>query len=127
MYFLREPIDEWVYLFKNSRVRAEFHSKNIKAAQEKLDVLHMSHEERQAYTAYRRSRTNTFEIFEAKYTQGKEDEKRENARRMQAKGFDVATIREITGLTEQELACPVIDPNRSCAAAQPSQWQGDFR
>ena len=35
--------------------------------------------------------------------QGKEQTQRENARRMQAKGFDVATIREITGLTEQEI------------------------
>ena len=46
---IRHPIDEWVYLFKNSQVRDDFHSKNIQAAKENLMVLHMSETERSAY------------------------------------------------------------------------------
>ena len=67
----------------------------------------MNPEERSGYEAFLLSRASSLDLLESKFKeglqQGKEDEKRENARRMQAKGFDIATIREITGLTEQEI------------------------
>ena len=112
---IRQPIDEWIYLFKNSQVRDDFHSKNIQAAKEKLALLHMNPEERSGYEAFLLSRASSLDLLESKFKegkaeglqqgleQGKEQTQRENARRMQAKGFDVATIREITGLTEQEI------------------------
>ena len=43
---INNGIDEWVYFFKNSEIKDDFHSKNIQQAREKLDVLKMSEEER---------------------------------------------------------------------------------
>jgi predicted transposase/invertase (TIGR01784 family) len=108
---IQQPIDEWVYLFKNSQVRDDFHSRNIQAAKTKLDLLHMSEKERRAYETFMLSRANSMEILGGQYQlgkeegkeEGKQEEKRESARRMRAKGFAPAEIMEITGLTEAEI------------------------
>lgn len=109
---IRQPIDEWVYLFKNSQVRDDFHSKNIQAAKEKLTVLHMSEAERKAYEQFQISRASAMDVLAGQYQEGmsqgieigKEQNNRENARKMKAKGLDFALIAEISGLTEVEIA-----------------------
>lgn len=117
---IQRPIDEWVYLFKNSEVREDFHSHNIQAAKEKLDLLQMNEKERHAYESFLLSRANANDVMEGQYQLGKEDgieigkergkeegivlTNRENARRMRQKGFALSVIAEITGLTETEIA-----------------------
>lgn len=49
---IRSPIDEWVYMIKNSEVRDDFQSKNIDKAREKLRIMNMSEEERRRYDRY---------------------------------------------------------------------------
>jgi len=124
---IRHPIDEWVYLFKNSEVRAEFHSKNIQAAREKLLLLHMNEADREAYQQFQLSRASALDVFTGQYKEGMEQgieigkeqgieigkeqgielgrdaEKRENARKLRDKGFDPAVIVEITGLSAAEI------------------------
>lgn len=100
---IQQPIDEWVYLFKNSQVRDDFRSRNIQTAKAKLDLLQMSEKERRAYETFMLSRANTLDIMGDQYQSGKNDEKRENARRMLAKGYPPSEIMEITGLTEAEI------------------------
>jgi len=112
---IHQPIDEWVYLFKNSQVRDDFHSKNIQAAKEKLMVLHMSEAERKAYEQFQISRASAMDVLAGQYQEGKEQgieigkeqgidlTKRENARKMKAKGLDLALIAEISGLSEAEI------------------------
>jgi hypothetical protein len=108
---IRQPIDEWVYLFKNSAVLDEFHSKNIQAAKEKLLLLHMDEAERDAYHQFQLSRASALDVLAGQYKEGmeqgieigKEAEKRENARKLRDKGFDLALITEITGLSAAEI------------------------
>jgi hypothetical protein len=108
---IRHPIDEWVYLFKNSEVLDDFHSKNIQAAKEKLLLLHISAEDRQAYQQFQISRASALDVMAGQYREGIEQgielgkvaERRENARKLRNKGFDPALIAEITGLPETEI------------------------
>lgn len=109
---IQQPIDEWVYLFKNSQVRDDFHSRNIQTAKEKLDLLQMPEKERHAYESFLLSRANAMDVLAGQYqlgkaegkTEGKTEEKRENAHKMRQKGFPLNVIAEITGLTEAEIA-----------------------
>jgi len=112
---IHQPIDEWVYLFKNSQVRDDFHSKNIQAAKEKLMVLHMSETERKAYEQFQISRASAMDVLAGQYQegieqgieigkeQGKEEATRENARKMRLEGLDLALIAKISGLSEAEI------------------------
>jgi predicted transposase/invertase (TIGR01784 family) len=69
---INSGIDEWVYFFKNSEVRSDFHSKNIQAAAEKLDLLKMSATERRAYEKYLTNRASEKDMIESAYDEGVE-------------------------------------------------------
>jgi predicted transposase/invertase (TIGR01784 family) len=101
---IQHPIDEWVYLFKNSAVRADFHSRNIQAAKEKLDLLQMDEKERHAYESFLLSRANAIDAMDGHYQLGRTEEKRENAYKMRQEGLALNLIAKITGLTEAEIA-----------------------
>lgn len=49
---IQSPIDEWIYMIKNSEVRSDFKSKNIHKAREKLRIMNMNKEERKRYDKY---------------------------------------------------------------------------
>jgi len=108
---IRHPIDEWVYLFKNSAVRDDFHSRNIQAAKEKLTVMQMSEADRKAYEQFLLSRANALDVMTGHFQQGveqgmalgKEEANRDNARKMRQEGLDLAVIARITGLSEAEI------------------------
>ena len=46
------PLDEWIYMIKNSEVKAEFKSKNIQIARAKLDYMKMSASEKRRRDRY---------------------------------------------------------------------------
>ncbi len=49
---IRNTLDEWVYALKEAEVKPEFKAKGIKEAGERLTLLHLSQEERNAYERY---------------------------------------------------------------------------
>jgi predicted transposase/invertase (TIGR01784 family) len=49
---VKEDIDEWIYMLKNSEIKKEFKSKYIKEAEERLTMLKMNEKERKAYDRY---------------------------------------------------------------------------
>ncbi len=104
---VQSAIDEWVYMFKNSAIRDDFHAKNIQAAREKLDYLKMDEAERKAYESYMFSRAIQESVLQSAFSdgevKGKIEEKHENARKMKAKGLELALIAEISGLSEAEI------------------------
>ena len=112
---IRHPIDEWIYLFKNSAVRDDFHSRNIQAAKEKLTVMQMSEADRKAYKQFLLSRANALDVMTGHFQQGIEQgieigkeqgiefANRENARKMRDAGLDPTFIARITSLTEAEI------------------------
>ena len=48
----KDPLDQWMYLLKNSAVKSSFRAKGIQEAGKALDIMKMSKEERQAYERY---------------------------------------------------------------------------
>ena len=49
---IESPLDEWIYMIKNSEVKAEFKSKNIQIAKAKLDYMKMSAAEKRRHDRY---------------------------------------------------------------------------
>ena len=49
---IESPLDEWIYMIKNSEVKAEFKSKNIQIAKAKLDYMKMSASEKRRHDRY---------------------------------------------------------------------------
>ena len=60
----KSPLDEWIYLFKNSAIKSNFKAKGIKKAGKVLDKLNMSKEERQAYDDYIDTKRYNKGVFE---------------------------------------------------------------
>jgi predicted transposase/invertase (TIGR01784 family) len=52
---IQEGLDEWVYLFKNSKIEPHFKAKGIQKAKEKLAVAKLSKRKRTAYEQYLRN------------------------------------------------------------------------
>ncbi|WP_446009660.1 PD-(D/E)XK nuclease family transposase [Candidatus Electrothrix sp.] len=109
---INSGIDEWVYFFKNSEVRPDFHSKNIQAAAEKLDLLNMSEQERRAYEKYLISRASEKDMIESAYDEGiekgiergVEKGRAEVALNMLRTGMlTTDQIAEVTGLSAEEM------------------------
>ena len=48
----KSPLDEWMYLLKNSSIKSNFKAKGIKEAGRTLDMMKMTKEERQRYERY---------------------------------------------------------------------------
>lgn len=49
---IKDPIDEWIYLFKNSAVRDDFKAKGISEAKERMQEILLEQNERKAYLRY---------------------------------------------------------------------------
>ena len=49
---INDTLDEWVYFFKNSEVKENFHAKGMDEVKKKLSVLNMTDEERKRYDKY---------------------------------------------------------------------------
>jgi predicted transposase/invertase (TIGR01784 family) len=49
---IKDPIDEWIYLFKNSAVRDDFKAKGISEAKERMQEILLGQNERKAYLRY---------------------------------------------------------------------------
>lgn len=64
------PIDEWIYLLKNSEIKESFKSKNIDKAREKLRVLNMSSEQRKQYERYLMNLASEKDIIETARQEG---------------------------------------------------------
>lgn len=100
---IQNGIDEWVYFFKNSEIKDEFHSKNIQQAREKLDVLKMNAEERRAYEEFLVARAAQDDILQTARLEGERDKAHQIARSMRQEGLEPAMIAKITGLSLAEI------------------------
>ena len=82
------PIDEWIYMIKNSEVRDDFQSKNIDKAREKLRVMNMSEEERRRYDKYLLNVAVEEDMVETARKEGEEkgrEEERQNTEKEKEK------------------------------------------
>jgi hypothetical protein len=49
---IKDTLDEWVYFLKHAKIKESFKAKGIQEANEKLDAMKLSEEERKKYNAY---------------------------------------------------------------------------
>jgi len=117
---VQNKIDEWVYFLKHSKVKPEFNAPGLSEAVEKLEYSRLSLEERGAYDKYVDiCRSNRSTVYTAKLEGKAEGEAigiekgeaigeargvKKTAKNMKDKGFDVAVISEVTGLSAEEIA-----------------------
>ena len=105
----KDTLDQWIYFLKNEEVQDNFQAKGLAEAKEILDYLKCSEEERLDYERYRESLHYQASMYETNYLgakiegkiEGKNERNIEIAKTMLAKGFDIKTVVEITGLSEE--------------------------
>ena len=120
---ISKEIDEWLYVMKHSKISKDFKSTIMQKVSDRLAILKMTDVERKKYNTHinktlkeRDYLTSAeekgkklgvqegIEIGEKKgREEGKQEERLEIARKMLGKGKSIEEIKEITGLTEEEI------------------------
>ena len=121
------PLDQWLYFLCTSDIPDDADAPGLKEAREKLQVMHMNRDEQVAYDRYLMDRAvlrnqyitakgeGHLEGFAEGRVKGIEQgraegieqgmlkEKKENARKMKARGLPLEMIADITDLSPEEL------------------------
>lgn len=107
---INEPLDEWIYFFKNNEVKDGFKAKGMEAVREKLAVNNLPDEDRQRYNKFldnlhwEASVTETAKIEEAeRFNDALKQQKIEIAIKCIKRGNTNEEIIEITSLTNEEI------------------------
>ena len=120
---IKQELDEWLYVMKNSEIKDDFKSPYMKQVEERLSILKMNQEERYAYIKYGKeacSQRDAFTAAEEKgrekgreegreegleegLERGKKEEKYSIARNMLTIHIPPAKIAETTGLSVEEI------------------------
>lgn len=110
----KDPLDEWIYFLKNEEVKEEFHAKGLLEAKEKLDVLKLTSTEKVAYERHIHELRREASLYQSSYVLGElkgearaaqrhQQQTTESVKTMLHKGFALADIIEISGLSEVEV------------------------
>jgi predicted transposase/invertase (TIGR01784 family) len=111
---INEPLDEWIYFFKNNEVLDTFNAKGMKAVREKMVVNNLPDDEKKKYDRFldnlhtEASIADTVRIEQEEKIK-EESEKAERRRTIQIArnliklGLDNPQISQVTGLTEPEI------------------------
>jgi predicted transposase/invertase (TIGR01784 family) len=111
---INEPLDEWIYFFKNNEVLDTFKAKGMKAVREKMVVNNLPDDEKKKYDRFldnlhtEASIADTVRIEQEEKIK-EESEKAERRRTIQIArnliklGLDNPQISQVTGLTEPEI------------------------
>jgi predicted transposase/invertase (TIGR01784 family) len=69
---IKNKLDEWVYLFKHSKIKGDIQATNMDKAQDKLDRLKMTESERKAYEEYQLNKTINEGVLQVKVDEGRQ-------------------------------------------------------
>jgi predicted transposase/invertase (TIGR01784 family) len=120
----KDTLDEWIYFLKNEEIKDEFHAKGLSEAREKLIPMKLPKEEQLNYSNYLEDLHYQASMVNSSYglgmikgeMKGKIEGKIEGesigiqkkalevAQKMRAKGIDLQTIAEVTGLKPEEIS-----------------------
>jgi len=67
---INSPLDEWIYMLKNEKVREDFSARNIDRAREKLSTMQMGEKERRRYEKYLMNLASERDIMESAHQEG---------------------------------------------------------
>ncbi|HAI70144.1 MAG TPA: hypothetical protein DCM38_12010 [Gammaproteobacteria bacterium] len=96
---MKTDLDEWIYLFKHTKLPPNCKAKNLDKAGEKLDVLKMESEERHRYDLYLMAMVNEQDAIDTAHNKGQQAKALEIANKMLGAGMDIETITAMTGLS----------------------------
>ncbi len=107
----KTPIEEWMAYLKDGAIRDDTTTPGLQEARRKLEYMSMTEEERREYRDYMVSVHAAKDAIETAKDDGRaegraegiEETNRANARKMKAKGYLVADIAEITGLSMEDV------------------------
>ncbi len=104
----KDTLDEWIYFLKNEEIKGDFKAKGLEKAKQELDILKLSHEERQAYERYQDDLHYQASMVESSYTigvkKGEDKKALQIAMNLIKKGvLDAQEIAEITELSVEEI------------------------
>ncbi|PID63769.1 MAG: hypothetical protein CR974_01120 [Gammaproteobacteria bacterium] len=101
----KDTLDEWIYFFKNSKIKDEFSAKGIKKAQKNWNVMCLNDEDRKQYERYisqlQHDRSLIGGSFDDGKFEGRKEEKIAIAKSLKQAGMPDAFIVEHTGLSQQ--------------------------
>jgi predicted transposase/invertase (TIGR01784 family) len=103
---VKDGLDEWIYFFKNGKVKEDFHAKGLDQAKKVLDYQKMSPEEKEKYEAYYsnlRDENSWARTLRAELREGRKKRELEIAKEMKAEGESTEKIKRYTGLSEEEI------------------------
>ena len=104
---VNDELDEWIYAFKNNKVRDSFTAPGIKKMGEKLDFISMSPDEQRNYNKYLENLASDRGTLEFNAKKAKAEGKREGevevARKMKTNGIEINTITAYTGLSTEDI------------------------
>jgi predicted transposase/invertase (TIGR01784 family) len=69
---VKKAIDEWVYWFKNEKIKDGSSSKHIKKVEDKLNLLKMNAKDRESYNRFLEKMASEIDIIETAYSEGEE-------------------------------------------------------
>ncbi len=103
----QDTLDEWIYFLKNSEVKDEFKAKGLKEAGEVLDYMRLPQDDQfryNRYLDYLHYKASEILSLQAQAEDSiRYDEKVKLTSIAIAKGFDNATITDLTGLTTEQI------------------------
>ena len=98
---IKTKLDEWVYMFKHSKVKGEIEATNISKARDKLDRMKMSDKERRIYEEYRFNKTINEGVLSVREEKGRREGKQEMVEAMKASGMSDEDIEKIMELSRK--------------------------
>lgn len=101
------PLEQWIYFLNTGEIPDDATAPGLPEAREKLRLQRLGETELKAYYRHLDNvvilRDNIFTERAEGRAEGRDEEKRNSAKKMKEKGFDIAVIAEITGLGEDEI------------------------
>lgn len=107
----KDSLDEWIYFLKNEKIKENSKAKGLKEAEEKLNILKMTEEEKRKYDGYVEELRLELSIVESSYgigkiegrEEGREEERIIIAKEMIADDESIEKIIRYTKLTKEEI------------------------
>lgn len=97
----KDPLDEWIYFFKNGDIKDEFAARGIKKAKQVFDVMQLSDSERAQYDHYIEDVRYQASLFNSSpYAEGRLDERIEVAKAMKKDGEPIDKIMRYSKLSK---------------------------
>ncbi len=116
---INTPLDEWIYMFRNSKVPENPKAKHMDKVQEKLDVLHMTPQEKKAYDYHIKETKIAKSVLESAKAEGEAKGKAEGliegeakgqaralhemAKKLLDMGMDIDFVATTTGLSPEDI------------------------